>query len=344
MPQITIDGKAVGGDAPCYVIAEAGSNHNQDLGLAKELIDAASEANCDAVKFQLFKGERHYSKYTPSFSTLKMSAVELLKTLELPYEWLPQLKEHAAKRGITFFSSVTDILDVDELEKINSPVYKLASFELVDLELIEYMAKTQKPVIISTGLANLEEIQDAYDACKKHSTVPPIILQCASLYPSPAHIMNLRAMDTMALAFRDAIIGLSDHTMGTHVAVAGVARGAKVVEKHFTLSQKMDGPDHAFAIEPHELAQMVAHIRDAESALGSGEKNGPSELEMENYQKARRSVHALTDIKKGELITRDKLIVKRPGYGIKPKFIGTLEGREAKRDIAADEWIGWDMV
>lgn len=344
MAKTTIGNKTVGDEAPCYIIAEAGSNHNKDLGLAKELIDAASEAGCDAVKFQLFKGERHYSKYTPSFSSLKMSAVELLKTLELPYEWLPTLKEHAGKRGITFFSSVTDALDVDELLKIDTPAIKMASFELVDLELIAYCAKSGKPIILSTGLANLEEIQDAYLTCKTNSSTPPIILQCASAYPSPPSIMNLRSMNTMRAAFHDAIIGLSDHTMGTHIAVAGVAMGAKVVEKHFTLNQKMQGPDHAFAIELHELTQMVAHIRDTEAALGNGEKTGPSPLEMENYQKARRSVHALIDIKKGETITRDKLIVKRPGYGIKPKFLALLEGREAKCDIKADSWIEWSMV
>ncbi len=344
MNQIKIDNKLVGGDSPCYIIAEAGSNHNKDLGLAKELIDAASEAKCDAVKFQLFKGERHYSKYTPSFSSLKMSAVELLKTLELPYEWLPILKAHAEKKGITFFSSVTDILDIDELLKIDTPALKLASFELVDLELIEYMSRSGKPTIISTGLANLEEIQDAYATYKKTSSLPPIILQCASAYPSPASIMNLRAMGTMRQAFSGSIVGLSDHTMGTHIAVAGVAMGAKVIEKHFTLSQKMDGPDHAFAIEPQELTVMVSHIRDTEAAFGTGEKNGPSELELENYKKARRSIHALVDIAKGEVITRDKLIIKRPGYGIKPKFLDIVEGREAKCDIAADSWIDWGML
>lgn len=338
-----IEGKEIGGDNPAFIIAEAGSNHNRSLSLAKELIDAASEAKADAVKFQMFKGERHYSKYTPSFSNLEKHPVELLKDLELPLEWLPELKAYAQKKEIIFFSSVTDYLDVIELEKIDAPAYKLASFEIVDLPLIEYVAKLQKPFILSTGLATLEEIDDAYKAAKKYNNAP-ILLQCASAYPSPASIMNLNAMSTLRHAFADSIIGLSDHTLGTHISVAAVAMGAKVIEKHFTLDNKMQGPDHSFAIEPHELKELVAHCHDVESAFGNGEKGHLSEPEKENYDKARRSLHALVDIKKGERITKEQLVIKRPGYGIKPKFMELVEGRVAQVDIKADEWITWDKL
>lgn len=334
----------IGDKGPCFVIAEAGSNHNKEIKLAKELIDAAAGAKADAIKFQLFKGERHYSKYTPLFNNSRKHPQQLLKEIELPLDWLCELNEYALKKGIIFFSSVTDFLDVDNLEKINAPAYKLASFELVDLQLLEYTAKKRKPIILSTGLANLGEIEDAYMTCKQAGNSNIIFLQCASLYPAKPEIMNLKAMDTIKSAFPDTIVGLSDHTLGIHISIAAVGMGAKVIEKHFTLDKNMSGPDHHFSIDPKELAEMIRQIRDVESAFGDGQKLFPTEAEMEYYFKARRSIHAKCDIKQGEKITKDKLIVKRPGYGIKPKFIDILIDRKVKKNIKADEWITWDMM
>ncbi len=343
-----IAGKNVGGQYPCFIIAEAGSNHNRDFKLACQLIDAAKDAGADAVKFQLFTGEKHYSRKTPPFEYLAKQGitkniVDLLKEIELPLEWVEQLRDYAKKVGIIFFCSVTSKEDIDLANRLGLPLFKLASFEIVDLPLITYAAAKGKPVILSTGLCNMEEIQDAFEAVQKTRNKDLILLQCASMYPSPASIMNLNSMATLRKAFQ-VEIGLSDHTPGVHIAPAAVAMGAKVIEKHFTISRKLKGPDHPFAIEPHELKQMVEYIRDVEAALGDGVKNGPSKQEQEMFTKARRSIHAAANIAKGSVITADKLTIKRPGYGIKPKFIDQVIGKISKVDIEEDTAITWENI
>lgn len=336
--------RSIGEDNPTFIIAEIGSNHNKDFNIALKMIDAAAEAKVDAVKFQLFRGERHYSKKTPLFKGTDKHIIEILKEIELPRNWVPKLKKYTESKGLIFFSSVTDYQDVDLLQKLDISLYKIASFEIVDLQLLEYTAKKMKPLIISTGLANLEEIEDAYITIRKTGNKDIIFLQCASVYPANPKIMNLNAINTIKNAFPDTIVGLSDHTMGIHISIAAVAMGAKVIEKHFTLDKKMKGPDHSFAIEPYELKELVRQIRDVESALGSGQKLGPSKEEKENYEKARRSIHAKINIAKGTKITKDMLIIKRPGYGIKPKFINIVIGKEVQTNIEEDQWIKWDMI
>lgn len=326
---------------PCFLVAEAGSNHNGDLKTALKLIDAASDAGADAIKFQVFYADRHYSKKTPRHSNYNLHLYDLVKQLELPRDWLKTLKEHADRRGIIFFASPCDYEAVDLLEELGIPLYKISSFEIVDLELISYIASKSKPVIISTGLANMEEIEDAYLACKKAGNDQIIFLQCASVYPASPELMNLNSMRTLFESFK-VITGLSDHTSGIHVSVAAVAMGAKLIEKHFTLNREMKGPDHSFAVEPDELKSMIKHIRDVESAFGDGMKLGPKPEEMEYFQKARRSLHAKCDIKKGTTIIPEMIIVKRPGYGIKPKFLSNIIGCEAKKFIQTDQWITWD--
>jgi sialic acid synthase SpsE len=342
MKNIKIGNKIIGNDAPCFIIAEAGSNHNGSLKQAKKMIDVAAEVGADAVKFQIYSAETLYSKKTPSHSGYDKNLWQLIKEIETPREWIPRLKEYCDKKKIIFFATPFDYNAVDELDPYVD-LYKVASFEIVDLALLEYIAKKGKPTIVSTGLANMEEIEDAYLTFKKSGNDKLIFLQCASLYPASPEIMNLRSMNTVSNAF-DVITGLSDHTKGIHISVAAVAMGAKVIEKHFTLSRKLKGPDHPFAIEPSELKEMVAQIRDVEKALGDGRKLGPKPEEMENYQKARRSIVALKDIPKGKTIERSDLIIKRPGFGIKPKFIDIVVGRQAKKNIVADEWITWEMV
>lgn len=336
--------RSIGDDNPTFIIAEIGSNHNKDFGTALRMIDVAAEAKVDAVKFQLFRAERHYSKKTPLFKGTDKHIIEILKEIELPRNWISKLKKYTESKGLIFFSSVTDYKDVDLLQKSDVPLYKIASFEIVDLQLLEYTAKKMKPIIISTGLANLEEIEDAYLTIKEAGNNDIIFLQCASRYPASPEIINLKAINTIKNAFPDTIVGLSDHTMGIHISVAAVAMGAKVIEKHFTLDKKMKGPDHSFAIEPYELKGLVRQIRDVESALGSGQKLGPSKEEKENYEKARRSIHAKVNIAKGTKITKDMLIIKRPGYGIKPKFINIVISKEAQTNIEEDQWIKWDMI
>ena len=223
------------------------------------------------------------------------------------------------------------------------PAYKIASFEIVDLPLIGYAASKGKPLVVSTGLASYEDIADALGACRAAGNEDVVLLQCASLYPAPPERMNLRAMATMRQAF-GVPVGLSDHTRGIHVASAAVALGAAAVEKHFTLDRKLPGPDHPFAIEPGELKEMVRQIREVEAALGDGMKLGLAPEEEEMYQKARRSLVAARDIPKGAPIERSMIAIKRPGFGIRPKFVDLVVGRVAKVDIEEDTVLTWEML
>jgi sialic acid synthase SpsE len=345
---IAVGDRPVGDGAPCYVIAEAGANHDRDLETARRLVDVAADAGADAVKFQSYTGSSLYSRYTPRFDYLGELAdrplPDLLDDLALPREWQAVLAAHARDRGIHFFSSPFDRAAVDDLAALDVPAMKIASFEITDLELVEYVGSAGRPVIISTGMATLAEVADAIDAARVGGAPAVALLQCASLYPAPPETVNLRAMATMRTAF-GVPVGLSDHTLGIHVAVASVAAGAELLEKHITLDRTRSGPDHPFAIEPAELAALVRELRDVEAALGDGTKRGPSGPEaVEMFTKARRSVVAASEIAAGTRITREMLVVKRPGTGIPPGDLGRVVGRTAVRDIRDDEIITWDMV
>jgi sialic acid synthase SpsE len=340
--------REVGLGHPCYVIAEAGANHDRDLDVARRLIDVAADAGADAVKFQTYSGRALYSTKTPRFDYLgelgAKPAHELLDDIALPREWQPILAAHCREAGIEFLSSPFDRDAVDELDALDVAAFKIASFELVDLPLIAYTASKQRPLILSTGMASLGEIEDAVAAARDAGASEICLLQCASLYPSPPRIMNLRAIATMQHAF-GVPVGLSDHTLGIHVASAAVALGAQLLEKHFTLDRNRTGPDHPFAIEPAELRDLVAQVRDVEAALGDGVKAGPSDEERaEMYAKARRSVVAACAIPAGTRITREMLTIKRPGHGIKPKLIEALVGRTAVVDIEDDDVVTWEML
>ena len=347
MDAIEIGGRRVGAGAPCFVIAEAGANHNRSLAMGRELIDAAAEAGADAVKFQTYSAETLYSRKTPRFSYLEgvsdKDTWDLIKEIELPREWQADLAAYAARRGIPFFSSPFDHRAVDELDALGVPAFKIASFEIVDLPLIRHAAATGRPLIVSTGLATLEDIDDALGACRAAGNEQVALLQCASLYPAPPAVMNLRAMDTMRRAF-GVPVGLSDHTRGIHVAVAAAGLGASLVEKHFTLNRTLPGPDHPFAVEPRELAAMVSQIREVEAALGDGRKRGPAPEEMEMHEKARRSLVAARFIARGATIERDMIAIKRPGFGIRPKMLDLVVGRVARVDIEEDTVLTWELL
>ena len=347
VPRVRIGNRWVGGDERRFVIAEAGANHNRSLSLAKELIDVATEAGADAVKFQTYSAETLYSKKTPRFSYLEgvssKGTWDLIKEIELPREWQGELAAYATKRGILFLSTPFDHRAVDELAALDVLAYKIASFEIVDLPLIAHAAAKGRPMILSTGLASYEDIADALGVCVSAGNRDVILLQCASLYPAPPSRMNLRAMTTLRHAFA-VPTGLSDHSLGIHVAVAAAALGACVIEKHFTLNRSLPGPDHPFAVEPGELKEMVRQIREVESALGDGLKLGPAPEEQEMHEKARRSLVASRAIPKGTLIDRSMVTIKRPGFGIRPKFLDLVIGRVAKVDIEEDTVLTWDMV
>jgi sialic acid synthase SpsE len=344
----SIGGRPVGDGHPTYVIAEAGANHNRDWDVARKLVDVAAEAGADAVKFQTYSGDRIYSSKTPRFEYLApitdKSPAELLEEISLPREWQPRLAEYAAERGIQFFSSPFDTQAVDELLEIDVPALKIASFEIVDLGLIEYAARGRKPLLISTGMATMEEIEDALAAARKGGAIEVGLMQCTSVYPAPAERANLRAMATMREAF-GVPVGLSDHTEGIAVPIAAAALGAAFVEKHFTLDRTMTGPDHPFAVEPDELKAMVQGIREAHVALGDGRKDGPSpEEDKEMYRLGRRSLIVVGDHPAGTVLERSMITTKRPGYGIRPKDIDLVVGRELKRDVEHDEILTWELV
>lgn len=333
----------IGDDSPCYVIVDVGANHNRDFQTAKELILSAAKMGADAIKFQTYTAEKLYSKKTPMFSKDITSPFDLIKSLQHPPEWLPILSDIAKEIGITFLSTPFDFEAVDLLEDIGVPLFKIASPEIVDLELVDYISKKQKPIILSTGMADIGEIEEATNTILKNNNNNIILLHCNTLYPAPVEIVNLKAINTLKNVFKYPV-GFSDHTLGFHISLAAVSIGAKVIEKHFTLDRNQNGPDHHFAIEPLELKELVHKIREIEKAMGNGLKK-PSNLELkENYRMGRRSIIAAIDIPKSTEITREMLIIKRPAFGIKPKFIDILIGRKARVDIEKDQWISWDMI
>lgn len=337
----------MGPNEPCFIIAEAGSNHNRDQETAKRLIDVAAEAGADAVKFQAYSAETLYAKKTPPFAEwarrTNQTPWEMMKAAELPREWLAELSACAAARGLVFLCTPFDHAAVDQLEAIGIPAFKIASFELVDLELIRHAARTGKPLILSTGMATHREIEESIEACRAVGNERIILLHCVSLYPTPPHLANLRAINTLACAFQ-VPVGFSDHTLGTWMATPARALGACVIEKHYTLSRTLQGPDHHFALEPDELRVMVQAVRAVEQALGTGIKAGPTPEEADMYRWARRSLVAARRIAKGARITREMVTVKRPGYGIAPKDVERIVGRRAAVDIEADEVMTWEMV
>jgi sialic acid synthase SpsE len=346
-PSFAIAGHVLGPLEPSYVIAEVGANHNRDLSVAREMIDIAADAGANAVKFQTYSGELIYSSKTPRFESMKgisdKPPAELLEEISLPREWQSELAEYARGKGIDFFSSPFDHDAVDELSAIGVPAMKIASAEIVDLPLIEKAASTGIPLLISTGMARLGEIEDALNAAVRAGATEVGLMQCASIYPAPVGRINLRAMETMASAFA-VPVGLSDHSEGITVAIAAAARGAAFIEKHYTLDRTMKGPDHPFAIEPDEFRAMVAGIREAEEALGDGRKSGPHPEEAENYRLGRRSLIVVGDHPAGSVIEEGMLTVKRPGFGVKPKHKPLVVGRRFTRAVEHDEVLDWSMI
>jgi N,N'-diacetyllegionaminate synthase len=343
-----LGGRPVGEGRPAYVIAEAGANHNRDLGIARELVDVAAEAGADAVKFQTYSGELLYSTKAPRFEHSAAlgdrSPSELLEQVALPREWQAELRDHAGARGIAFFSTPFDAAAVAELAALEVPAMKIASFEIVDPELIAAAAGSGRPLLISTGMATLAEVEEALGWAAAAGAAAVGLMQCTSLYPAPPERANLRAMATMRSAF-GVPVGLSDHTTGTATPIAAAALGAAFVEKHFTLDREMEGPDHAFALEPRELGAMVAGIREAEAALGDGRKRGPGPEEAEeNHSLARRSLIVVGDHPAGTVLSAEMLTAKRPGFGVAPKDREKVLGRTLRVAVEHDDVLTWEML
>jgi sialic acid synthase SpsE len=327
-----------------FIIAEIGSNHNQSLALAYKMIDKAKYCGADAVKFQSFKASKHFSKFSPSFKFLKNKPMyKLIESLELNREWHKKLFNYCKKKKILFFSSPCDNDAVDDLEKLGVPLYKIASFDITDLELIKYVAKTKKPIILSTGLSSISDIERAVKTCKKAGNKKIILLECTSLYPAPENLMNLNAISVLRNKFK-VITGLSDHSLGDHMILASIGNGAKVIEKHFTLNQKMKGPDHKFAMEPEDFKNMIDKIRKVESGLGTGKKGILSKDEKVMALKGRRSIHSSKELRKNATIEKNDLIFKRPGLGIEPYKWKKLIGKKVNKKIKKDFWIKWEDI
>jgi len=348
MREIKIGDKMVGEGKPCFIIAEAGVNHNGDLNLAKRLIDVAKEAGADAVKFQTFKAEELVTadagkaQYQKETTDAKESQFEMLRKLELAESDFEELFNYAQKKGVISLSSPFDKRSVDLLDKLGVPAFKIPSGEITDFPLLRHIATKHKPIILSTGMATLGEIEEALEIVRKEGAEEIVLLHCVSCYPTKIEDTNLKAMDTLRYAF-NLPVGLSDHSLGVSILVAAVALGACVIEKHFTLDKNLPGPDHRASLEPDELKEMVRAIRDVEKALGNGIKR-PTVEEEENQKVGRRSLVARVDIPEGTIITEEMLDAKRPGTGISPKYIAALVGRKAVSTIKKDELITWDKV
>ncbi|MES3025484.1 MAG: N-acetylneuraminate synthase [Pseudomonadota bacterium] len=327
------------------IIAEAGVNHNGELDLAKRLIDAAAAAGADLVKFQTFNAARlvtgtaKKADYQLSSTGAAESQFEMLRRLELSPAMHEELIAHCAARGIGFFSTAFDLESIDLLVRLGQDYFKIPSGELTNLPYLRHIARQSKSVIVSTGMATLGEIEDAIAVMEQAGTARAniTVLHCTTEYPTPMDEVNLRAMQAIGHAFQTPV-GYSDHTRGIEVAIAAVALGASVIEKHFTLDRTLPGPDHQASLEPGELAAMVAAIRNIESALGDGVKRlTPSEAR--NKPIARKSLVSLRAIDKGELFSADNLTAKRPGTGVSPMRWDEVVGRAAPRAFAADELI-----
>ena len=347
MTPVAIAGRAIGPGHPPYVIAEMSGNHNGDIGRALALIEAARGVGADAVKLQTYTADTITIDHDGPGFVIEgglwhgRRLHELYQEAHTPWDWHPRLFEHARKLGITLFSSPFDPTAVAFLEGLDAPAYKVASFEIVDIALVRAMAATGKPLIVSTGLASTEEIAEAVAAARGAGDGGLILLHCTSGYPTPASQMHLRTMADLG-ARHDALVGLSDHSMGTAVSVAAVALGACVVEKHFTLARADGGPDAAFSLEPDELARLVADCRQAWEALGEVRYE---EVEAEAASRDhRRSLYVVADVRKGELLTPRNVRSIRPGHGLPPKHLDAVLGRPAARDLKRGEPLDWSLV
>jgi N,N'-diacetyllegionaminate synthase len=345
---IDIGTHRIGPGNPCFVVAEAGVNHNGNRETALQLIDAAVEAGADAVKFQTFTAEKVISPHAPkaAYQTQTTSAdesqLDMARRLELSAGIHWDLKSHCKDKGILFLSTPFDEDSADLLQQMDVPMFKVPSGEITNPDFVRHIAQKGKPLLVSTGMACLGEVETAVRTIEKAGNENIVLLHCVSNYPADPSDVNLRAMALMSAAF-GVPVGYSDHTLGIAVALAAVALGACVIEKHFTLDCSMPGPDHRASVEPEELAAMVRGIRTVEKSLGSGRKE-PAASEAGIAEVARRSLVAARDIPAGTCLSAEMIAVKRPGTGLAPCFKPILVGRRAGRDVSAGTLLSWEML
>lgn len=345
---IRIGNRLIGPGQPVYLVAEMSANHGQSLERAKDIIRAAKDAGADAIKLQTYTADTlTIDCNTPPFVVSGgllwdgRTLYDLYREAYTPWEWHAPLKELAERLGLAFFSTPFDASAVDFLEDLDVPAYKIASFELVDLPLLKKVALTKKPIILSTGMATLGEIEEAVSTLRQHGCEELLLLKCNSAYPAPPEEMNLRTIPHLSEAFC-APVGLSDHTLGIAAAVTAVALGACLIEKHFTLSRSFPGPDSAFSLEPSEFKAMAEAIRIAEKALGTVHYSiTPHEAASRVF---RRSLFVVQDMKAGDPFTEANVRSIRPGHGLHPRYLGEILGRRASRNIPRGTPLQWDLL
>lgn len=347
---IKIGNRIIGPNQPVFIIAEAGVNHNRNLKLARKLIDAAFRSGADAVKFQTFNPDTLVTKNTAKADyqvkrrrKTNESQYRMLKKLVLPREWHKELKQYAEKKGLVFLSTPFSLDDAVFLRKLGIKAIKVGS---TDTENIPYLAKIAKwglPIILSTGMSALPEIKEVVKTIRKAGNNKLAILHCTTNYPTPYEEVNLRAISTLQKEFKDVPIGFSEHTTGIEAAIASVALGVRIIEKHFTLDRNMPGPDHLASLEPNQLKLMAGAIRNIEKAMGTGKKV-PFKSELKIARIARKSLVAAHDIPAGKKLTANDITIKRPGTGINPKFLNKAIGRITKNGLRKDQLFSWGML
>lgn len=348
MSTIDVAGRPIGPHHPCFIIAEAGVNHNGDLELARRMVEVAAAAGADAIKFQTFAADRLVTPAAPKATYQRRatgeseSQYDMLRRLELSAEAHTRLLAHCRKQNILFMSTPFDEESVDLLLELDLPIFKIPSGELTNLPFLTYVARKNRPMIVSTGMATLGEVETAVRTIEAAGWSEIVLLHCVSNYPADPAQINLRAMTTLATAFQ-LPVGYSDHTLGLEVALAAVALGACVIEKHFTLDRTLPGPDQQASLEPDELRKLVQSIRTVEAALGHGRKE-PTAAEAETAAVARKSLVAARELPAGTVLTDDLIAVKRPGTGLPPVLRPYLLGRSTRVAVPAGTLLTWEML
>jgi N,N'-diacetyllegionaminate synthase len=348
MRTVEIAGRKLGPGHPCFIIAEAGVNHDGDISLARQLVDVAAQSGADAVKFQTFKASSVIAPRAPkadyqlATTGADESQLEMVKRLELPLEAFRELSDYSRAKKILFLSTPFDEESADFLDELGAVAFKVSSGDLTNTPFLEHLGRKGKPMIVSTGMSYLHEVETAVRSIQQAGNSNIVLLHCTSNYPAQFSDVNLRAMQTMASAL-ETPVGYSDHTLGIEVSLAAVAMGACVIEKHFTLDRKLSGPDHRASLEPQDLVDLVRGVRVIEAAFGDGRKQ-PAASEANTAAVARRSVVARRDIACGALLSRDDLAVMRPGTGLAPQMLSQLVGRSARVDIPAGTLLALEML
>lgn len=346
--EIKIGNKLIGNSKHTFIIAELSANHLHNFDLAVKTIKAINEAGADAIKLQTYTAdtitvdsENEYFRIRQGTLWDGNTLYNLYKEAYTPWEWQPELKRIAEDLGLVCFSSPFDKTAVDFLEKMNVHAYKVASFEIMDIPLIEYIASKGKPVIISTGIATLTDIEESVNACKRMGNEQVALLKCTSAYPSPLEDVNLNTIPNLINTFKT-VVGLSDHTLGISVPIAAVALGAKIIEKHFILDRSLGGPDAAFSLEPREFKAMVEAVRDVEKALG--EVSYELTDKMKKSREFSRSLFVVENMEEGEVFTEKNIRSIRPGFGLHPKYLNDILGKKAAKAVNKGTPLNWDLI